>query len=178
MPKDENQEAENIIDGAEMVEKSAPKQEAGKTKKSAQKSNKTLIIVLVVACVFAGSAIYAAVSDIIVRNRLNNEDGSSSVTVIGQPYQYQNQMVTRHIFVQSTSTSDDTSETVVSGVVTSVNGKTFVVGGGGESTTVKMTDSTVYNTVGKTVAVNDTVSVVGTLVDKVVTATEVRILNN
>lgn len=178
MPKDENQEAKNIIDGNEIIEEPTPKQEAGKTKKSAQRSNKTLIIILAFACVLAGGAIYAAASDVLVRNRISDNNRSGRITIIGQPYQYQNQMMSRRIYIQNSSSSDTTDETVISGVVTSVNGKTFAVGGGGESTTVKMTDDTTYNTVGKTVAVNDTVSVVGTLADEVVTATEIRILNN
>lgn len=67
--------------------------------------------------------------------------------------------------------------TFVHGVVTAVNGDSFTVAGNGTSKVVKTNSSTVYNNSGNKVAVNDTVSVMGTTNGETFTATRVYIRN-
>ncbi|MEI7918195.1 MAG: DUF5666 domain-containing protein [Candidatus Saccharibacteria bacterium] len=66
---------------------------------------------------------------------------------------------------------------ITNGVVISVGSNSFEIGGNGNQYTVNTTDTTEYNTTTKKVAVGDSVIVSGTVTDKTITATDVRIVN-
>lgn len=80
-------------------------------------------------------------------------------------------------FIQTGSLSDTSNTTMVSGVVKSVGVNTFVIAGNGSQTTVNTTGDTTYNTTDKKVSVNDTVMVIGTISNSVITATDIQIVN-
>jgi hypothetical protein len=71
-----------------------------------------------------------------------------------------------------------TDNNFVTGVVTAVNSDGFTVAGNGTTKTVKTNGSTIYNTAGNTVAVNDTVSVTGVTSGDTFTATRVMVQNH
>lgn len=64
------------------------------------------------------------------------------------------------------------------GVITAINGDTITVSGGGKQVTVKKTDSTTVSGDETSIAVNDTVAVVGaTNSDGTITATRIIVRN-
>ncbi len=70
------------------------------------------------------------------------------------------------------------SANFVTGVVISINGDSFVVAGNGKQVTVNKTASTTFQgTSSDAVAVNDSVTVVGTTTNNVLSATEITIRN-
>ena len=77
----------------------------------------------------------------------------------------------------SAATTSSSSQSIASGVVTSVNGSSFVIGGNGTKVTVDTSGSTTWNTTDKKVSVNDSVVVIGTESNSTITATSVRIAN-
>lgn len=77
-------------------------------------------------------------------------------------------------FFNSTS---DSSTSFISGVVISVDDSSFVVAGNGKRYTVNTNDSTIYNNTSKSVSINDSVMVSGSLSDTTITATNIRVMN-
>lgn len=73
--------------------------------------------------------------------------------------------------------NSNTNKDVVSGVVISTDGDNFIIAGGGNQYTVSTTGDTTFNTNDKKVTVNDSVIVIGTVTDKTITASGVRIVN-
>jgi hypothetical protein len=107
---------------------------------------------------------------------------SSSLMISGSGSMMRGRMMNRgnggfFEFYSSSSSNSDDSSTILSGVVVSTGTDSFVIGGNGDKTTVKTTSSTTYNTTGKTVSVGDSVMVAGTEASGVITATQVRIIN-
>lgn len=70
-------------------------------------------------------------------------------------------------------TDTNSDRTVVSGVVTAVDGSTLTVAGNGTTTKVVVNDDTTYRGSSKPAAINDTIRVVGTTSNDTVTATTV-----
>ena len=75
------------------------------------------------------------------------------------------------------NSSNSANQSVASGVVTSINESSFVIGGNGTKVTVNTSGSTTWNTTDKKVSVNDSVVVIGTESNSTITATSVRIAN-
>jgi hypothetical protein len=86
-------------------------------------------------------------------------------------------MRTMYVREVSNTTTDSTSQSIASGVVTSVNGSSFVIGGNGTKVTVNTSGNTTWNTTDKKVSVNDSLVVIGTESNGTITATSVRIAN-
>lgn len=83
----------------------------------------------------------------------------------------------RSTYNREISTTNSTDQSVASGVVTSVSGNSFVIGGNGTKVTVTTSGDTTWNTTDKKVSVNDSVVVIGTESNSTITATSVRIVN-
>lgn len=150
------------------------------SKKPAPAKNKpvNLILVLSLACI----TILAVLAICVVSNIFSNHDRQAYIT--SNQNQSQTQMMPSGRSGQRGSggmmrreNSTDSSKNMISGVVLSVSDDSFVIGGNGTQYTVKTSDDTTYNTTGKTVSVNDSVVIFGTLSDKTVTATSIRIAN-
>lgn len=82
-----------------------------------------------------------------------------------------------HSMMRRGQAAPSTDSTRVIGVVTQVNADSFTVAGNGTTKTVKTNGSTVYNTAGNKVAVNDSVSVIGVTSGDSFTATRVMVQN-
>lgn len=83
----------------------------------------------------------------------------------------------RSTYIREVNTTNSTVQSVASGVVTSVNGNSFVIGGNGAKVDVDTSDSTTWNTTDKKVSVNDSIVVIGVESNSTITATSVRIVN-
>ena len=70
-----------------------------------------------------------------------------------------------------------TNTDITTGVFISVGTNSFVIGGNGNQYTINTTDTTTFNTTSKKVAVGDSVIISGTVTNKTVAATDVRIVN-
>ncbi len=136
---------------------------------SSFRRNKPFMVMTFVAIIlFIALAITAVAA-------LRHERNNGRNVVGGNGMRSDAMMPRKHRGMQSKSGMTDGNH--VSGVVISVNGDQFIVAGNGRQTTVKKTDSTTFNTTGKSVAVNDNVTVHGTVTDNVLNATQIMIRN-
>ena len=172
MTKDEKETVEEIIDKPEINKDIAPKEETKTSvKKPLSPNTKILIATISISLLLAGltiGVVYAMIS--------SNE--SEYYQPDGMAMNYQSQPRMHRVYVQTSTVTSETTKTVVSGVVKSIDGDSFVIAGNGEHKTIKTTVDTVFNTTNKTVAVDDSVVVVGTLSDDIITATNIQIANN
>ena len=104
-------------------------------------------------------------------NMMSRRRGGDIVNVRG------NMPRMRSTYIREVSTTNSTDQSVASGVVTSVDGNSFVIGGNGTKVTVNTSGSTTWNTTDKKVSVNDSVVVIGAESNSTITATSVRIAN-
>jgi len=178
MPSEEKLENTKEIDKIEISEDVDNKVDLKDKKKSTKRTSTTFIVIIISSILTAG-VIFAVCSTVSFYRHANSGLNYGDMTVTTRSSGGM-RMMPRRIYINSSSTTstETTNITTISGVVTSVSGSSFVIGGYGEATTVKTNDSTEYNTSGKKVSVNDTVMVTGTASDKVINATNVQIMNN
>jgi hypothetical protein len=136
------------------------------------------VIALYVIVVIAGLFIMHAINSRSVSK--NGVNGNTSMMIRhGGPGRVSSEQTFRQTSTTSdglTSTSTTTTYTQTQGVVTSVNGDTIVVAGGGKTQTIKTTSATTYDGDTKP-AVNDTVIVIGTKDGDTITATQIAVYN-
>jgi hypothetical protein len=125
-----------------------------------------LILVLIVAVVFVAGIFLGHAANL--RKTVHfSERGFTSIQSSGST------TYIRQGFGQF-SGSNTTNQSRIQGVVTNVNGSTFTVAGDGTTNIVQTNSSTQY-TGGTTVAINDTIVVLGTINNSTFTASNVDI---
>jgi len=171
MPHEEKETTNKSVDAKEQAG------EERTTYHNHRHANMPLIVTLVV---IAGILLITAIASVTTSmfTRMQSRFGfdpdttSSFIERSGNRSSMMNRMFVRNSYSTSTTTSD-----IASGVVTSVNGNSFVIAGNGNQYTVNTTGNTTYNTTDKKVSVNDSVVVVGKITDKTIAATDVQIIN-
>jgi hypothetical protein len=137
-----------------------------------------MIGLLVIAGILFVAAVAAVTSNVFLRGESGFMFGRGNNTAIVERGDGFNHMNSGMMGFRNLRSINTTNANIVSGVVTSVNGGSFVLAGGGNQYTINTTGSTTYNTADKKVSVNDSIIVIGTITDKTVAATDVRIVNN
>lgn len=174
MPKDEMENIEKVVNKSDSNETKVSKKEVDNNEKTVKKPSVTFLIVAVFASIALSFAIFCAFMAAFMfsgNSNLNIQSVSSDTF----SSRMENPRMHR-VFIQTTS-SEVSDNIMVSGVVKSVGTNTFVIAGNGNQTTVNTTGDTTYNTTDKKVSVNDSVMVIGTVSNKIVTATDVQIVN-
>ena len=126
--------------------------------------------IIVAVLLFIAIAAIAGNMFMRVRSGFINEPNNMTTFV----HRGEQRMMGSRIFIENQSS---TNTDITSGVVTSVNGTSFVISGNGNQYTVNTTGDTTYNTTDKKVSANDSVIVIGKITDKTIAATDVRIAN-
>jgi len=170
MPKDEKDNVEEKIDKSEIVENNPPKINTKTIEGGILKSNTTVLVVCILVSLLLAGAIVTVVGSIASNNSPRQQGRMTFYSRQSEPRMHQ-------VYIQSSTETDDSNSIMISGVVKSVSGNSFVIAGNGNQTTVNTTGDTTYNTTDKKVSVNDSVIVIGTSSNSIVTATDVRISN-
>lgn len=167
MPKDEKQDVDKLVD-------------APKTAKIAETENQvvtttthkasSLLLIIVAILLFFTVAVGAGSALMLIRS--NHMPHRGEMIIYGQ----RNMPFSNHMYIE-TNSSSTTNSIISSGVVTSVNGSSFIIAGNSNQTTINTTGDTTYNTTNKKVSVNDSVIVAGAKSNDTITATDVRIMN-
>ena len=167
MPREEKDIVEKSVDAKEAGEEHATQSEHILDEKVQHRGHMGLMVAGIVVGILLIFAVIGVAGNMFLRVRSGFINGSNSTTTFVQ--RGRSHMMGR-MFIE-------TSSNMTSGVVISVNGSNFVIAGNGNQFTVNTTGDTTYNTTSKKVTVNDSVIVVGKITDKIITATDVRILN-
>lgn len=166
------QQDENIqIDKDDLIETteiSIPKD--NKKPKNILKNNLPLTIFIITSVVLIGLSITAILITIQQKNERDNDwhQPTTVITSFDRPMR-------GRIFIERSYSETETN--VISGVVISTSDSGFVIAGNGDQYTIKTSSDTKYNTSAKKVSVNDSVTALGTLSGKTLTANIVRIVN-
>lgn len=174
MPKDEKDDIKEITSEPEVLNEKVVHEDIKHGKRTSRRRDLLFLIVATLASTTLAVLIcFAFMTAFMPR--------SSNVTYTqdGGFYSHSYRVMPRmnRVFIQTSSSSNTSNTTMVSGVVKSVGTNTFVIAGNGNQTTVNTTGGTTYNTTDKKVSVNDTVMVIGTVSNSVITATGVQIIN-
>jgi hypothetical protein len=175
MPKEENNQSEKIDEKPSVIETETNYEKGVSDKSSPMRSGKLWITGAIVILVIIILALIGGM--FVSNNERQGFDNRGGMTFYG--YRTGPRMEGGSFFFSSSDSNGTTINTTsaVSGVVTSVNGSSFDVGGGGSKITVNTNGSTAWNTTDKKVSVNDSVLVYGTVSDNKLTATSVQITN-
>ena len=174
MPKDEKENIKEMMDESEMLDGKVAYEDVKSGRRMPRRRGMLFLVIATLV-----SATVAILICLAFMTAFMSRSSNVTYTQDGGFYSRSYRMMPRmnRVFIQTSSSSDTSNTTMVSGVVKSVGANTFVIAGNGNQTTVNTTGDTTYNTTDKKVSVNDSVMVIGTVSNSVVTATGVQILN-
>ncbi len=175
MPKNEkhiNDESDQNIEVAESKNDEIPDQTDQRHHHKNPK--KTLVILLSTTIIVLLIAVAGLAGHVM---NLGRERFANQPTMINSYIQDQQSPRMGRMQGQRRAPISTVNTDITNGVVISVGSNSFVIGGNGSQYTVNTTDTTEYNTTTKKVAVGDSVIVSGTVTDKTIAATDVRIVN-
>jgi len=184
MPNTEKNNTEKISDAKTASEEHLVSDGSKVTDVQAiHKSNTPLMIVLLaIAGLLFVAAVAAVTGNVFIRNHsgfmFGRSDDSTNTLFSQRGNDYRGMRSGGGMMgLRNFNTNSTTNLDAVSGVVTSVGASSFVIAGGGKQYTINTTGSTTYNTTDQKVSVNDSVIVLGTISDKTISASSIRIIN-
>lgn len=136
-------------------------------------TSKKPLLILVIVIFYIG--LFFAIGAMIIHARSNRVLTRGSMMNFSR--QERPRMMNR-VLVQRSNPLEKSNSTILSGVVTSVDGSSFILAGNGSQISVSTTSDTKYNITDKKISVNDSIIVIGVKTNYTISATNIRIVNN